>query len=77
MAKVEFYTGWLGKIRWKITGNNNERIDASTQGFASKQMAQNNMRVLYEALKEYYGDNGKLCTKELCEPGLCEACKPN
>jgi hypothetical protein len=53
---IEFYKGWLGKIRWKVTGLNFERVGASSQGFASKQMAEKNMRLLYEALKKHYGE---------------------
>jgi len=54
---LRFYKGWLGKHRWRIKSENNEIVGASTQGFASKQMGENNLRLVYEALKKHFEPN--------------------
>jgi len=54
---LRFYKGWLGKHRWRIKAANNEIVAASTQGFASKQMAENNLRLVYDALKKHFEPN--------------------
>lgn len=53
---IEFYIDANGEHRWRITAENNEIIDAATQGFASKQMAQKNLRLSYEAMKAHFED---------------------
>ena len=53
---IEFYKDKAGKYRWRVTGDNGEIVGASSQGFASKQMAEYNADVLYEAL--YAGKRG-------------------
>ena len=51
---IKIYKTLEGKYRWRITAKNNEIIDASTQGFASKQKAKGNLELVKEALDEYF-----------------------
>jgi uncharacterized protein YegP (UPF0339 family) len=47
---IEFYKDNGNKYRWRVRGENGEIIGASSQGFASKQMAQNNVALLATAI---------------------------
>lgn len=52
MEQVKYYkSGFIyKKWRWTVKANNGEIIGASSQGFSSKQMAENNFRLLGEAM---------------------------
>ena len=43
---VEFYEDRSGKYRWRITAGTNEIIGGSTQGFSTKQKAEENLDLL-------------------------------
>jgi len=43
---IEYYKDKAGKYRWRVKSVNGEIIGSSSQGFASKQMAQNNVALL-------------------------------
>jgi len=47
MAKytLEFYPDSYGKWRWRATSANGKIVGSSSQGFSSKQSAQNNARL--------------------------------
>ncbi len=51
---IDFYKDKAGKYRWRITAENGRIIGASSQGFASKQMAQENMELVYMEMLTYY-----------------------
>lgn len=59
MKLVKYYkSGFIyKKWRWTVTASNGEIIGSSSQGFSSKQMAQNNYRLLGIAIgNEVNGD---------------------
>jgi uncharacterized protein YegP (UPF0339 family) len=47
---LEFYKDKADKHRWRVKSDNGEIIGASSQGFASKQMALKNAELLNNAL---------------------------
>lgn len=49
---IEFYKDKAGKYRWRIIAENGRVTGASSQGFASKQKAEENADLLHEALGE-------------------------
>ena len=49
----EFYKDAAGKWRWRVTADNGRILGSSSQGFASKQKAQENLDLLYAELLEY------------------------
>ena len=51
-AKREFYKTRSG-YRWRLRAKNNRIIDASTESFASRQMAENNFRLVAIAMQKY------------------------
>lgn len=53
MSGIEFYTDRAGYWRWRVKGANGEIVAASSEGFASKQKAQENYRLTTSA-----GDQG-------------------
>ena len=57
---VEFYEDKAGKYRWRITAANNEIVGGSTQGFSTKQKAEENLDLLMCRCK-------KGCCKNQCE----------
>ncbi|MEO0797184.1 MAG: DUF1508 domain-containing protein [Verrucomicrobiota bacterium] len=46
---VTFYRDNSGKYRWRIVSNNHEIVGASSQGFASRQKAKGNLRLIHNA----------------------------
>lgn len=58
--KVEFYVDKAGKHRWRVTAANNEIVGASTQGFSSRQKAEENLQLLHSQC-------GKECCKKACQ----------
>jgi len=48
---IEFYKDKGDKYRWRITAENGRIIGSSSQGFASKQMAEENADLVFEALR--------------------------
>jgi uncharacterized protein YegP (UPF0339 family) len=46
MTGVEFYTDRAGFWRWRVTAANGQIVAASSEGFASKQKAQENYRLV-------------------------------
>ena len=51
---IEFYKDKAGKYRWRIEADNGRILGASSQGFASKQKAQENMELVYMELLTHY-----------------------
>ena len=49
---IEFYKDKGDKYRWRIQATNGRVIGASSQGFASKQMAEENATLVFEALEQ-------------------------
>lgn len=45
-----FYKDKAGKYRWRIVADNGRVVGASSQGFASKQMAHENAELVRDAL---------------------------
>ena len=45
-----FYKDKAGKYRWRIVADNGRIVGASSQGFASKQMAHENADLVRDAL---------------------------
>ena len=52
MPKIEFYTDTQGEWRWRIVAENGEIIGASSEGFASKRNASDNLDRLANALAD-------------------------
>lgn len=50
--KTTYYKDRAGKHRWRITGKNGEIVGASSQGFASKQKAEENLELVWKAIHE-------------------------
>lgn len=48
--KLKFTVDRAGKHRWHLTAGNGRIIDASSQGFASKAMAEKNLRLVRDAM---------------------------
>ena len=48
---IKFYKDKRDKWRWRITAENNEIIAASSQGFATRRLAKNNLDLIIEAVK--------------------------
>ena len=53
-SMIEFYKDKAGKYRWRIEADNGRILGASSQGFASKQKAQENMELVYMELLTHY-----------------------
>ncbi len=51
---IEFYKDKAGKHRWRIIAENGRIIGASSQGFASKQMAQENLGLVHAGSSNYW-----------------------
>ena len=50
MTTLTFYKDAVGKYRWRVVADNGKIVGASSQGFASKQMAGENAELLQDAL---------------------------
>jgi len=48
--ELTFYKDNGGKYRWRVVADNGRIVGASSQGFASKQMAEENTELLKDAL---------------------------
>lgn len=48
--ELTFYKDAGGKYRWRVRADNGRIVGASSQGFASKQKAEENLFILFEAL---------------------------
>lgn len=49
---IEYYKDKADKHRWRIKAENGRIIGSSSQGFASKQMAEENAHLVYTAFLE-------------------------
>ena len=47
---IQFYEDKKNKWRWRIIADNGRIIGSSSQGFANKQLAEGNLRLVYEEL---------------------------
>ena len=47
--KVRFYKDKRGKFRWRVTAENGKIVGASSQGFANRRLAKENVELLVEA----------------------------
>lgn len=47
---LSYYTDKRGKIRWRLVGENNRIVCASTQGFANRAKASENATLTREGL---------------------------
>lgn len=50
MQTLTFYKDKADKHRWRVKSENGEIVGSSSQGFASKQMAELNAHLLYAGL---------------------------
>lgn len=51
-----YYIDSAGEHRWHVRGDNGEIIDASTEGFSSRDKAEENYRLGFEAAKEHFNE---------------------
>lgn len=54
--KFEIYTDAEGKYRWRLTSPNGEIVGASSQGFASKESAERNAKLVLDGLADAVGE---------------------
>jgi len=54
MDKIEYYIDKGGKHRWRVQAANGKIVGASSQGFSSKQKAEENLYILFDVM-----NNGK------------------
>ena len=47
--ELTFYKDKRGKYRWRVVADNGKIVGASSQGFASRALAGENLRLLHEA----------------------------
>lgn len=57
--KVKYYKDKRGKSRWRVTAENGKIIGSSSQGFATLNLAKENVKLLVEAL------NSKVMTPKI------------
>jgi len=51
--EITIYKDKRGKYRWRIVADNGKIVGASSQGFASKDLVSNNLRLIFEALFDF------------------------
>ena len=57
-SRFEIYKDKRGKWRWRVSGDNNEIVGASSQGFATKKLCMSNAGLLLELLKPQFPPYG-------------------
>ena len=50
LPKVKYYTDKRDKIRWRVVAVNGKIVGSSSQGFANRKLAKENVGLLVEAL---------------------------